>query len=248
MPAVLATSLPGVSDVALDGRVVAFTFAVSVVTALIFSLAPLTAERRATSTTCCVRARAARAAVFGNIACRQALVFSSVAFAFVLLVGAGLLIRSLNNLLAVDTRRASRERDEHAGRRCRRPAIVSAAASARSIATCTTVCARCRACAPPRFPATFRSNPMANGGPSRPIARATPAASPPSVAVTWTHGQYFETFGIPIVRGRAFSPEEEAEARPVAIVSRGLAARFWPGEDAVGKRVKWGIAPRPRPG
>jgi putative ABC transport system permease protein len=65
---------------------------------------------------------------------------------------------------------------------------------------------------------------------------------PPSVAVTWTHGQYFETFGIPIVRGRAFSPEEEAEARPVAIISRGLAARFWPGEDAVGKRVKWGLA------
>jgi predicted permease len=70
---------------------------------------------------------------------------------------------------------------------------------------------------------------------------------PPSVAVTWTHGQYFETFGIPIVRGRGFSAEEEAEARPVAIVSRALAARFWPGEDPIGKRVKWGIEPSSAP-
>jgi putative ABC transport system permease protein len=66
--------------------------------------------------------------------------------------------------------------------------------------------------------------------------------TPPSMAVTWVHGRYFETFGIPIVRGRSFSPEEQDQDRPVAIVSRALAARFWPGEDSIGKRIKWGIS------
>ena len=61
------------------------------------------------------------------------------------------------------------------------------------------------------------------------------------VAVTWTFGDYFRTFGVPIVKGRAFLPEEDVENRQTAIVSRALAERYWPGQDPIGKRVKWGI-------
>jgi putative ABC transport system permease protein len=64
---------------------------------------------------------------------------------------------------------------------------------------------------------------------------------PPSIAVTWIHGDYFGTFAIPIVAGRAFSAEESFENRRVAMVSAALASRFWPGEEALGKRIKWGI-------
>jgi predicted permease len=67
------------------------------------------------------------------------------------------------------------------------------------------------------------------------------------MAVTWIHGSYFDAYGIPIVRGRTFSREEEVEDRSVAIVSRALAARFWPGEDPIGKRVKWGLVDSPAP-
>ena len=63
-----------------------------------------------------------------------------------------------------------------------------------------------------------------------------------SVAVTWTFGDYFQTFGVPIMRGRGFLPEEDLENRGTAIVSRALAERYWPGQDPIGKRVKWGIA------
>ena len=62
------------------------------------------------------------------------------------------------------------------------------------------------------------------------------------MAVTWTFGDYFRTFGVPIVRGRGFLPEEDLENRGTAIVSRALAERYWPGQDPIGKRVKWGIA------
>jgi predicted permease len=56
------------------------------------------------------------------------------------------------------------------------------------------------------------------------------------------HGDYFGAFGIPLLRGRPFTEEEQIENRLTAIVSRGLADRYWPGEDAIGKRVRWGVA------
>ena len=48
---------------------------------------------------------------------------------------------------------------------------------------------------------------------------------------------YFRTAGIPVVRGRAFSAEEIAHPGSVALVNQALAARYWPGEDALGKRI-----------
>ena len=61
------------------------------------------------------------------------------------------------------------------------------------------------------------------------------------MAVTWTFGDYFQAFGVPMVKGRGFLPEEDLENRGTAIVSRALAERYWPGQDPIGKRLKWGI-------
>jgi macrolide transport system ATP-binding/permease protein len=49
---------------------------------------------------------------------------------------------------------------------------------------------------------------------------------------------YFDTIGIPIVRGRGFQASDTLDAPRVAIVSRGMAARYWSGEDPLGKRVR----------
>lgn len=54
------------------------------------------------------------------------------------------------------------------------------------------------------------------------------------------HVSYFSTFGVPILRGRAFTTGDRAEAEPVAIVSDAVAAATWPGQDPIGKRVKFG--------
>jgi putative ABC transport system permease protein len=51
---------------------------------------------------------------------------------------------------------------------------------------------------------------------------------------------YFRTLGIPIVRGRTFTREDNDEAPAVLIVGEEMANRYWPGEDPIGKRVKWG--------
>ncbi len=54
--------------------------------------------------------------------------------------------------------------------------------------------------------------------------------------------RYFETMGIPIVRGRAFERTDTADARRVAIVSESAAERYWPGEEPIGRRVR--LSPR----
>ena len=53
---------------------------------------------------------------------------------------------------------------------------------------------------------------------------------------------YFSTFGIALLRGRAFTRDDRAGTLPVAIVSQDVAARTWPGQDPIGKRVKFGGA------
>ena len=54
------------------------------------------------------------------------------------------------------------------------------------------------------------------------------------------HPNYFETFGVTLVRGRPFTRADRQDAPNVAIVSEDVAARVWPGEDPIGKQIKFG--------
>jgi putative ABC transport system permease protein len=65
--------------------------------------------------------------------------------------------------------------------------------------------------------------------------------------LVWTQvsGDYFRAMGIPLIEGRYFAERDGPESPPVAIVNQTLARRYWPGEDAVGKRLK-GFDPRGR--
>lgn len=59
----------------------------------------------------------------------------------------------------------------------------------------------------------------------------------PAITVTWTLGDYFSALGIPLLKGRLFSQEDRIGSQPVAIVSKETAELLWPGEDAIGKRL-----------
>jgi predicted permease len=165
--------------------------------------------------------------------------------AFVLLVGAGLLIRSLANLLAIDV--GVRVENVLSLRVSLPFAAYNNATSIRSFYR--SLHERLEAI-PGVHAASISSDlPLVGDGERRafrPERVGDAGGIPPSVAVTWVHGDYFGTLGIPLLRGRSFAPEEEAENRFVAVVSRGLASRFWPGEDAVGKRLSWGLATDPQ--
>src|SRR4029450_13430304 len=69
------------------------------------------------------------------------------------------------------------------------------------------------------------------------------ATAVPSTYLSWVDGPYFTTLGIRVTSGRAFTDVESVEQRGVVIVNERLARSFWPGQDAVGKRLRWGRGP-----
>ena len=92
--------------------------------------------------------------------------------------------------------------------------------------------------------------PFAGGDRFVPVGTATEAPplndaredKQPAVAYSYVQPNYFETLGIPIVRGRSFTPQETEGEAPVVIVSEAMARRFWPGQDPIGKRLAIGSA------
>ena len=241
MPDVIALSLPGVQDVGLDGRVVLFTFALSALTAVGFGLLPLIVSERRDLTDLLREGGARSVGGVRQHRLQAMLVVSSVALAVVLLASAGLLMRSFTKLMAVDTGiRAPRvltmqvrlpQTGYDSG-----PAVRSFYQGLHD---------RVRAIPSIRAASIQTDLPLKSDGERRAFTadQAIDASDATgSAAVTWTFGDYFQTFGVPIVRGRGFLPEEDLENRGTAIVSRGLAERYWPGQDPIGKRVKWGIA------
>jgi putative ABC transport system permease protein len=245
MPRVVAEGLPGVARVALDGRVLAFAAALSAATALAFGVLPLVGLTR--------NGRRGLGSLYGALAggrstseparhrVQGALVVSTVGLACVLLAGAGLLVRSFANLLASDP-----------GFRPQRVLTMVASLppegypTAASIRTFQGEAARRLAALPGVRAASLSSDlPTVLDGERRAFTpEGTPAAAgvPPSLALTWVHGDYFGTFGIAVERGRAFTAQEMEENRRVVMVSESIARQFWPGQDPIGKRLKWGIA------
>ncbi len=65
-------------------------------------------------------------------------------------------------------------------------------------------------------------------------------SEPPVAGYSFVTPNYFETLGIPIVRGRIFTPREAEGQSPVVVISEATARRFWPAEDPIGKRLKIG--------
>jgi putative ABC transport system permease protein len=67
------------------------------------------------------------------------------------------------------------------------------------------------------------------------------AGRPPSTNVSWVDGPYFETLGIRLKSGRTFTDIETDRSRGVVIVNEHLARIYWPEQDPVGKRMRWGL-------
>ena len=239
IPAVLTTSLPGLSHVTLDLRVVGFTAGLSVATALFFGIVPMLAGRR--TVTDALREGARSAGGRRQSRLQAALVVASVALAFVLLVGSGLLIRSFAHLMNAESGVSALNvlslevTLPHAG--------YSEASRVRSFYQMVHE----RLLAMPGVTAGVVATdlPIRGDGERQafwPDGMDPSAGQPPAVAVTWVYGDYFSTFGVPLIRGRNFTRDEQMQNRQAVIVSKNLADRFWPGQDPIGKRLKWGLA------
>jgi putative ABC transport system permease protein len=161
-----------------------------------------------------------------------------IALAFMLLIGAGLLIRSLANLLQVDpgfrTNNLLTARIDLAG-----PGY---ATSQRRAAFFDRVTERLKLLPSVQSVALTNKVPLSKSlevgfscgieGSRTPTAREGPMALYFSAS-----SSYFSTMGIPFLSGRAFNDRDRAGAKRVVIVSRRMAAEFWPNQDPLGKRI-----------
>jgi putative ABC transport system permease protein len=68
--------------------------------------------------------------------------------------------------------------------------------------------------------------------------------TPRAICQSWVIGNYFQTMGIPLLQGRWFTPEDRLDSEPVAVVSLSTARKFWSGQNALGKRIRWGVRAR----
>jgi len=231
-------NLPGFQPIRVDLPVLAFTLAVSLLTGVAFGLMPALEVSRPDLNAVLRDGGWGTTGGARRQLTRSLLVAGQMALSIVLLIGAGLLIESFRQLQAIhlgfdphhgltmgvslpparypdDARRAQFIRqvlDRLAGV----PGVSSAAASVGLPLAIGVV-------------APY----LAEGEPVVPISRR------PLAVWSAITPDYFQTLGIPLIRGRAFSWADDEKAPGRVIVSESLARRYWPNEDPVGKHIKY---------
>ena len=229
--------LPRAAEVRIDGRVLAFAVAVSGLTALAFGLAPaLRLSRPDLSSALKDGGRGGSSPARYRL--RQALVVSEVALALVLLVGAGLLVRSFTRLLEVDpgfSAESALALEVHIFGVARTPEQKAAfiEQTVDRLAALSGVRAAGAVSALP-----FHDNAVSPNTAFTVEGRPSPSpGQEPSAYLTVATADYFNTLGIPLRRGRLFGRFDRGGAPPVALINETMARRYWPDEDPVGQKI-----------
>lgn len=232
----------GVRTIALgvDGWALAFSVVVSLVSGLVFGLVPALAVARVAPQTV-LHASASRAGIGKRQRwTRNALVVAQVALASALLAGSGLALRAFAKVAATSP---GFDPDNLATARLALP-DVKYDDDAKSVRFFEDLVAKIAA-QPGVTGVTANSTmPMCGSNSSgsfeiegRP---PWPPGEGPNLERNAVTPGYFATMGIPILRGRDFTPEDRDGARLVMVISQSTAERFFPGEDPIGRRIDWG--------
>jgi putative ABC transport system permease protein len=234
--------IPRAAEIGLDTNVLLFTLGVSVLTGVVFGLAPAFQTSNVNlHDTLKEGGRSGRGVVRRGV--RDALVVFEIFVAVVLLVGAGLLVRSFARLQQVDP---GFEPRGVLAMQVSLPQSKYKDGAARA-AFDRQVLEAVRALPGVRGAATVTTLPMSGWNQSGSFQiegrQVAPGESSPHGDRWMPSDDYFQTMGIPLVRGRYFDARDTAEAPFVVIVSEALARKYWPGEDPVGKRITFDRVP-----
>jgi putative ABC transport system permease protein len=239
LPATVTEILPAAREIPIDVRVLAFSAGITMATSLLFALLPLATMDRHVPGSVLQEETSRTTPGARRHRVQAGLVVSTVTLAFVLLAGAGLFIRSFSALMATD---GGFEADRVLTASLTLPrAGYSTAASVRTFHEA--LFTRASSLTGVRSAALVTDLPLERYE-RRTIAPEGVDMSrglPPSTNLSWVYGPYFETLGIRVTSGRAFSDVERVEPRGVVIINERLARTYWPGADAVGKRLRWGL-------
>jgi predicted permease len=239
----LGNQMPGALTVRLDLSVLAFTACISVITGIIAGALPAFRVAKSDVNQALKQGLGRTDTSSGSHRTRRILVVTEVALSIVLLVGAGLMIRSFQQLRNVA------------------PGFES-----RGVLTMTAAVARAKFPQPEQFINFFEQIlqrvrvlpgveaagviddiPLDQNGSHQPIAiegqPEVAMADQPEVDVRLISTGYLHAMHIPILRGRDFS-DQDVNGRPESIlISESMAKRFWPDQDPIGKRVKLTFSP-----
>jgi putative ABC transport system permease protein len=233
-------NIPRVHAIGLDLPVLAFTLALAILTGLVFGAAPaLTASRTDLNSTL---KEGGRSALQGpqHRHLRAALVVAEVALSLVLLAGTGLLVRSFAHVLDTDPGfqpehvltaslylpgPGTRYNEDSQVRKFYRDLIK-----------------RLEQLPGVKMAGASTDLPL-EGGWNHVFTpegyHATPGAGLNIAYHSIILGNYLQTMGIPLLRGRYSTEQDKLGSPPVLIISESLAKRYWPHEDPLGKRLKW---------
>jgi predicted permease len=239
----LASDIPRVDEIGLDTRVLGFTLAVSVITGLVFGLVPALQSSRTNLTDALKEGTKGSSGGVVKQRLRSTLVIAEVAFALMLLVGAGLLLKSFSHLQGVGlgfnpkglvTFDVQLPSEKYKNPDQRAAFFHQAINNLRAIPGVQNA-------------ATTLAVPLSgNGSFLLFYAEGQPFRGPEDYTAAnfdTISPSYFGTMGTPIARGRDISDSDDAKSQPVVVISDTMARRFFPGQEALGKRIKLGARP-----
>lgn len=236
VPDNFATTVYDLSNIPIDGRVFAFTLTLSVMTGIVFGLAPALTASKPDLIQTLRNSRAAGLMSFGLRSFRGWLVVAELALAMALLVAAGLLVRSFNKLTAVDlgfdrenvlTTKISLPRSKYKER-------------ALSLAFQQELLQKVKALPGVQAAGTINHTPLRGFGMIvfTPIeGQPEPDKNEPPIGVGVVSPDYFHTLKIPLLNGRHLDERDGPTQQRVALVNQAFAQRFFPNGDVLGKRV-----------
>ncbi len=235
----IPVEIPSFFSVTIDGGVLAFTFAISIFTGVIFGLAPATGAVKPDLNESLKEGSRTVGASARVRNLRSLLAVAEIALALVLLVGAGLMLRSFQrirqfdpgfnpeNLLTMrfDVPSTKYSESEQAAIRHR---VLERVASLPGVES-----------------AAISSHIFFGGGylTGKNSVESSDVPTPDEGISTFQQylsPNFFQTLGIPLLKGRDFTDQDNAESPKVAIIGQTFAERYWPGEDPIGKRIKPG--------
>jgi putative ABC transport system permease protein len=228
-------SIPRLEGVGIDPVVVGFSAGIACVATLVFALAP--AVRIVRSSDASRMKEGARGADGSERASlRRGLVVTQIALSLALLVGAGLLARSLARLQAVEVGFAS-------------DVLLAAIALPAEVygsldeveGFFTALSERLNGLPGVEAAALATSPPLAGANDTSVYPEGEPPAAPADrrfAQIRWVQGDYFGALAIPVLRGRVFDDRADGPgAPPVVVISRAMAEKFFPGKDPIGERL-----------
>ncbi|QNI30482.1 ABC transporter permease [Alloacidobacterium dinghuense] len=237
-----ADKLPRMGEIGLDAPVLTFTFVLSIATGILSGLLPALSMTKGELNDALKQGLGRTDADSGTSKTRSALVVIEVALSLVLLIGAGLMIRSLWKLQTIDP-----GFDEH------NVLTLSVLVHKHQYKDATheaqffdQILQRVRSL-PGVASAGAVDNLPLNGGSNQPVAieghPAVALSEQPEVSVRVATPGYLPTMHIPVLQGRDISADDTADSPAVVVISQSMAKQFWPNESPMGRHLKLSFFP-----